>query len=121
MPPATSTPQEQGAPPTADPAVATDTADQRSGASIFLVDSRWRISELTRLSCGFTASAEGFGPGRMRWGGVASGKYTLSAKRADKILWQEAVVVDDTQRLTATVASDALTPLSLQLTCTLAN
>ena len=82
-----------------------------------LVDSRWRISELARQSCGFRATAEGFGPGRMQWTGLAEGKYVLAAKRADKVVWQQDVTVDDSQRLAVTIQADALSPLLLELTC----
>ena len=93
----------------------------QSGASVMLVESRWRISDLLRGDCGFTASAEGFGPGRMLWDGVTPGRYLLVARRGDKVVWQQEFAIDATRRLAATVLADAINPLTLDLGCVATN
>jgi polysaccharide biosynthesis protein PelA len=90
---------------------------EKSGGSIQLIASRWRISDLVRGDCGFKANAEGFGPGRMAWKGMAPGRYTLTAKRSGKALWEQEVVVDQARRMDVSVPSDAIVPLMLELAC----
>ena len=57
----------------------------------------------------------------MLWEGVAEGKYQMMARRADKVVWQHDVVVDDSQRLAVTVTADAVVPLALELACVTSN
>ena len=90
---------------------------QAVGGAIQLIESRWRISELAREECGFKATAEGFGPGKMAWQGMTPGKYTLMAKRSGKTLWEQELVVGDTRRMDVTVPGDAMNPLTLELAC----
>ena len=94
-----------------------EAVEGQAGATVQLFDSRWRISELARGICGFKAVAEGFGLGKMQWQGVAPGKYTLRASRSDKTLWEQDVVVGETRLLSATVQTDAITPVALELVC----
>ena len=84
----------------------------------YLSDSRWRVSELTRGACGFVATAEGFGPGQMLWQGLAAGKYAMTAKRGDDVLWRQDVLVDDQHAASLTIETVALTPLTIELSCT---
>ena len=92
-------------------------ADAKPGHAILLVESHWRLSDMARGDCGFTATAEGFGAGKAVWSGVAPGKYVMSAKRAGKTLWSQDLVVDDSRRVAVTVAADANNPLVLELAC----
>ena len=92
-------------------------AADKPGAAIQLVESHWRLSELARGDCGFTATAEGFGAGKTVWSGVAPGKYVMVAKRAGKPLWTQDLVVDDSRRLAVTIAADGINPLTIELAC----
>ena len=45
------------------------------------------LSGLTREDCGFRLRAEGFGPGRMTWGGLPDGALFLTVTRGGAPLW----------------------------------
>ncbi|MCR8548670.1 hypothetical protein M4578_12595 [Salipiger sp. P9] len=52
-----------------------------------LIESGWSLSGLTREDCGFRLRAEGFGPGRMTWGGLPDGALFLTVTRGGAPLW----------------------------------
>ena len=103
--------------PSTSPSPATAAGSTAQPNAPMLIESRWRIAELTRPACGFTAVAEGFGEGRMIWDGIAPGNYVFAAKRGGKVLWRKDVVVDESSRLTQTIEADALSPTALELAC----
>lgn len=83
----------------------------------YLIDGRWQLRDLDRQECGFQVTAQGFGAGQMRWGGLALGKYLLSARADGKTVWEGAGEIDESGLLELTVAADAIKPLVIAAAC----
>jgi hypothetical protein len=83
----------------------------------YLVESRWRLFEMSRSGCSVKVSAEGFGPGEMVWAGLPPGRHEVVARRGASPLWRGEVVADARGRVSFTVAAGALQPLALELVC----
>src|SRR5581483_580285 len=83
----------------------------------YLVESRWTLRDFNRRDCGFAATAQGFGPGQMTWGGLAPGAYRISVRRSDAVLWQGSAQVDGSRQLSVTVGAEALEPVAIDVAC----
>jgi hypothetical protein len=87
----------------------------------YLVESRWRLSRLRRLPCGFSVLAQGFGDGQMRWAGLAAGRYEITARRGERQLAQQIVEVDASGRAAFAVQASAIATLSIDVACATAS
>ncbi|WP_431859075.1 polysaccharide deacetylase family protein [Azospirillum sp.] len=105
-------------PAVAEPVVALadiDRADTDPAASRpYLVHGRWALAGLSVDGGGFTVRAQGFGPGAMAWRVPGPSRWTVSAERDGRALWQGAAEAGTDGRLTVTVAAGAETPLTLR-------
>jgi hypothetical protein len=83
-----------------------------------LIESRWQVKAVAPLApCGFTLTAEGYGPGDMIWQTSANRAYDLSIKRAGAAIETRAVKADATGRLDVTVETGAIEPLEIGFAC----
>ncbi|HYH38320.1 MAG TPA: hypothetical protein VD860_08885 [Azospirillum sp.] len=80
----------------------------------YLVHGRWALAGLSVGEGGFTARAQGFGPGAMVWRVPGPGRWTVTAERDGRTLWRGAADTDADGRLTVTVAAGAEAPLTLR-------
>jgi len=84
----------------------------------YLVESRWRLSNLKRHKCGFSFKAAGYGKGDMTWAGVGNQQYAVTAKRAGKTVWQQTMVPVKNARLKLDIGIKADdVPLELNFKC----
>ncbi|MEQ1647357.1 MAG: hypothetical protein ABL898_02125 [Hyphomicrobiaceae bacterium] len=83
-----------------------------------LVDSRWQISSLNRMSCGFKANAAGFGQGDMTWHGMYPGVYTVNVSKSDGTpLWSSDVTTNSDGELKLSLPVDAIESVTLTIEC----
>lgn len=95
------------------------TSERRAdGFFPWLVESRWRFSNVDRTSCSLRADVEGFGPGEITLAGLRPGKHRLLLTRGDRTVWQDVVRVSEDGILRATMDADGRAPLSFSLGCT---
>ena len=88
----------------------------------YLVDSRWSVSRLQRSECGFSAVAEGFGPGVMTWSGLPpQAPVKIAAKRGDSVLWEGETRPDASGTLKFSINAVAIEPLTIEAKCTITN
>ncbi len=86
------------------PVVALDSAEggPRGGAS--LVESRWRLRELTRSGCSFHYKTQGFGRGEFVWEGLIPGAaYQIKSESGAAEPWTAKVEADDEGKLEYTL------------------
>jgi polysaccharide biosynthesis protein PelA len=111
---------------TLDPAVAEPVIAVRSGTSAKaasaksvprLIESRWTLSAVERAPCAVTAEAQGFGAGDMTWSGLTPGPHIITASRRGAALATRRVLADTTGRLTVRLATSAIEPLQLRISC----
>lgn len=84
---------------------------------VHLVDSRWRLSDVSRSQCDIRAKAEGFGTGQMMWAGVHPGAYTVSAFRNGEAVSVQTATAAADGVLEIEVAASAIDPVDLRITC----
>jgi polysaccharide biosynthesis protein PelA len=82
-----------------------------------LTDSRWALSAVQRSACEVTANAQGFGVGEMSWRGLLPGVHIVTATRRGAVLAKQRLTADAQGRLTARLATSAVEPLELRITC----
>jgi polysaccharide biosynthesis protein PelA len=82
-----------------------------------LTESRWSLSGVERAPCAVSAEAQGFGAGDMTWDGLTPGAHIITASRRGAVLATRRVLADTTGRLTVRLATSAIEPLQLRITC----
>lgn len=83
-------------------------------APIQLIESRWLLRRLERISGGVRIEASGFGPGEMSWR-VPPGNYVVTARRGDQLLWRQTVGADASGVLAFLVPIAAIEPVNITL------
>ncbi len=105
-------------PAVAEPVIAVRPARAAPAKAIArLTDSRWILSAVERGRCSVAANAQGFGPGDMTWDGLAPGAHTVTASRRGVVLATRRVLADASGRLAVRLATSAIEPLQLSITC----
>ena len=84
---------------------------------VALVDSRWRLSDLSRGDCDFEMAAQGYGPGDMTWQTPPGRAYRVDASRNGPVLYEVARAADEAGTLRVSVAASAIEPLRIRFTC----
>jgi polysaccharide biosynthesis protein PelA len=82
-----------------------------------LLESRWPLSGLHPLPCGFDVSAKGFGPGQMTWMGLRPGAYSVTASRNGQVLATVPAQADVAGKLAFEITADAIEGLQLTVAC----
>ncbi len=68
-------------------------------------------------ACGFSVTAQGFGPGEMTWRGKPNIAYKVRLTRDDTLLTEEIRWTDGEGQLKLKLAVDAIEPVSLRFSC----
>lgn len=80
----------------------------------YLSHGRWVFSDLRLSGQGFAVRAQGYGAGAMEWRVPWAGRYGVTARRGDEILWRGvASVAPGEQVLRTVVEADAIEPLEI--------
>jgi len=82
-----------------------------------LLDSRWQLSGVAGEGCGFTAHAEGYGRGEMRFETQPGRRLTVTARRQGGVVTTAASVAASDGVAALTLDADALDGLELEVTC----
>jgi polysaccharide biosynthesis protein PelA len=82
-----------------------------------LIESRWTLSAVERAPCSLTAEAQGFGAGEMTWEGLTPGAHIITASRRGVVLATRRVLADTAGRLHVRLATSAIEPLQIDMTC----
>jgi polysaccharide biosynthesis protein PelA len=82
-----------------------------------LIESRWQLSSVVRTECGFTLSAQGFGPGDMVWQTAPSQSYDIEILRSGQRLSNGTVTADSAGTLKTNFNADAREPVEMRFTC----
>lgn len=80
-----------------------------------LLDSRWNIEKFQGDAKNFTFTAQGYGPGHMRWV-LPSGRYAVKMTRGEKILYEEQKSAITSGTLEFTLPSLAVEPVVIRVT-----
>jgi polysaccharide biosynthesis protein PelA len=83
----------------------------------YLVESRWVWSDVKLAPCDISATVQGFGWGKMAWGGLLPGGYVVTASRDGRELARMGVSANADGRLSARLPADAITPLTVRIAC----
>lgn len=82
-----------------------------------LIESRWQLSSLVRTECGFTLSAQGFGPGEMIWQTAPGQAFDVEISRSGQRLATDTVTADGAGGLQTHFNADAREPVEMRFTC----
>jgi polysaccharide biosynthesis protein PelA len=66
----------------------------RAASNPWLMDSRWRLSDVTAETCRVAGRAQGFGAGEMTWGQVKRGRwqFTVAGQRVEAVVGADGVL-----------------------------
>lgn len=80
----------------------------------YLIEARWRISQLERTGTSLRFTAQGFGDGDMVWGGIADGQWEAQATAVDGSSAAETVAATN-GILTFSLPTDAIEAVSVSI------